>query len=210
MKIKKTILGLSLISVMSLAVACGPGSSAEDKDVTVSTSEADLNVASDSKQFPENVPGAEENIDEASDEIQTADLETIAELLGTSDIQAAKLLGGGEENWTEDKTFFIGRIYHVKLFNEEVSVYTSYDDNQLVNSVSIWLVNGEREVKEDDVMQWEERINEFTGTKARHKPADSETGSKNWKWFSKDRAVTLNWMGDILTISMNVVVGELD
>lgn len=186
MKFRTLIIGLTLVFTMVLTAGCGSG------------------------QPSQKATKAEENTDKAPDEIETATLETIAELLGKSDLQASEVFGGGKENWTEDKTIYIGRVYQVNLFDEEVSVYTSYDENQLVNSISIWLVNGEGITTEEAVFQWVERLNEFTGAKPTFHDAASEGGSKNWKWFLGDRAFALNWMEDMLTISMNVVVGELE
>lgn len=202
------ILGLMLVSVMILTTACGSAGAGGETDA--SYSEEETMVSRDSEESTEKESETEENADGATGGIETADLEKIAELLGKSDLQAAEAFGGGEENWTEDKSFYIGRIYKVKLFDEEVKVYTTYDDQELVNAVSVWLVNGEREVKEEDSLQWVERLNEFTGTKPDLRDTSSEAGSKNWKWFLGDRAVTLNWLEDMLTISMNVVVGELN
>lgn len=177
-----------MVSAMTLTAACGSGSDGAKEDTKEETE-------AETKMAPK--------------EMEIATLETIAELLGMSDPQAAEVFGGGNENWTEDKSYYIGRIYQVNLFDKEVPVYTTYDEKQLVNSLSIWLVNGEEKVKEEDALQWIERLNEFTGTKPTTHDAASEGGSKNWNWFLGDRAVTLNWMEDILTISMNVVVGEL-
>lgn len=123
---------------------------------------------------------------------ETAALETIAELLGKSDLQAAEVFGGGRENWTEDNLFYIGRVCQVNLFDEEVSVYTSYDEKQLVNSISVWLTNGEGVTMEEYALQWEERLNEFTGAKPDFYDTTSEGGSKTWKWFLGDRAIALN------------------
>lgn len=208
MKIRKIIMGIILISVITLAVACGTESNTREtfSDSPQETSlkiEQDLEKSS-KKEF------TTEDIEEQSGEIQTATLETLSELLGKSDSQAAEVFGGGEENWTGDKAIYIGRIYQVKLFDEEVSVYTTYDDKQLVNAISIWLVNGEQKVEEEDTKQWVERLTEFTGEKPVFNDTLSEAGSKNWKWFLGNKAFTLNWMEDILTISMNVMIGELN
>lgn len=209
MKFRNIIMELALVSTMVLTSACGSSNTGEER-VPVSLSEEDLKMGQDLEQSSERKSGAEEDTEGVSDKIETATLETIAELLEKSELQAAEVFGGGEENWTEDKRFYIGRIYRVSLFDEEVTIYTSYDDKQLVNSVSIWLVNWEQNVKEEDAMQWVERLSEFTGTKPDVRDTVSEGGSKNWKWFLEDRAVTLYWQEDMLTISMNVMVGELD
>lgn len=209
MKIRKIIMGFILTLIIVLTVACGSGNTREGMD-TVLPSEEDLKKSIDTEPSSEEETATEDNFNRAPDEIETATLETIAELLGKSDLQAAEMFGGGKENWTEDRAFYIGRIYQVNLFDKEVSVYTSYDEKQLVNSISVWLVNGESMVMEEDTLRWVERLEEFTGTKPTFYDTASEGGSKNWKWYLGDRAFTLNWMENILTISMNVVVGELD
>lgn len=209
MKFRKIIMGFILISAMALTAACGLGNNGEETAVAPS-SEKDIVAEWESEQSLENESYTKENADELLRQTKTAALETIAELLGKPDLQAAELFGGGEENWSEDKSFYIGRIYQVNLFDEEVTLYTSCDDKQLVNSVSIWLANGEKEVYEEDVLLWVGRLEEFTGIKPDFYDASSEGGSKNWKWFLGDRAVTLNWLEDVLTISMNVVKGELN
>lgn len=48
---------------------------------------------------------------------EAADLKDVAGLVGMNDEATADLLGGGEENWTEDSSFYIGRTYNVQLFD---------------------------------------------------------------------------------------------
>lgn len=208
MKIRKIIMGIILISVTTLAAACGTESNTRET-FSDSPQETSLKIEQDLEKSSKE-EFTTEDIEKQSGEVQTATLETLSELLGKSDSQAAEVFGGGEENWTGDKAIYIGRIYQVKLFDEEVSVYTTYDDKQLVNSISIWIVNGEQKVEEEDTKQWVERLTEFTGEKPVFNDTLSEAGSKNWKWFSGNKAFTLNWMEDILTISMNVMIGELN
>lgn len=189
MEIRKWLTGIVLLSVMMFSAGCGTG---KDEGGTAT------------------VPVAEESRPEESSEIQSASLESLAELLGKDDSRAAEAFGGGEENWTEDNTVYIGRIYYISLFDEEAPVYTTYDNNRLVNSVSIRLVDGERKITEEDTLEWVEKLTEFTGKEPSFYDTSSEAGSKSWKWFSGERAVTLNWREDILTISINTVVAELN
>lgn len=213
MKFRKNIMGFTLVLAMLLTTGCGFSRAGEERGAeqeTGSSSEEVLRVNVENGQSSRKETEAEESTSGAPDETWTATFETIAGLLRKSDLQASEVFGGGKENWTEDKAFYIGRIYQVNLFDEEVLVYTSYDEKQLVNSISIWLTNGENTVMEEDALQWVERLNAFTGTEPDFYEAASEGGSKRWKWFLGDRAFALNWLDDMLTISMNVVVGELD
>lgn len=136
-------------------------------------------------------------------------LEALEGLLGMDDAQAAEQLGGGQENWTEDQQTFIGRIYQAELFGETYPVYTSYDTQNLVNSVSVWISSGEREVTEEEVQGWVERLTAFAGVDPSGGEVSSESGSINWRWFLGDKDISLNWLENNLTISMNVVMGEL-
>ena len=88
-------------------------------------------------------------------------------------------------------------------------VHTSCDDAKIVNSVSVWLSDGERSVPQEEVDQWVQVLNEFTGTEPVYDDTSSEVGSKNWKWMADGNIITLNWLDTIFTISMNPAVGEL-
>ena len=83
--------------------------------------------------------------------VYEATLEELAQLLEMTDSDTATLLGGGEENWTEDKSFYIGRIYEIQLYDGIFPVYTCCDDDKKVNAVSVWLENGDRELSKEDV-----------------------------------------------------------
>ena len=160
-------------------------------------------VPSEEDESAEEKASPEENV------VYEATFQELAALLGKQDPETANLLGGGEENWTEDKSFYIGRIYQVQLFDAQYPVYTGCDENMIVNSVSIWLANGERKVSKEEVEQWVQRLTEFAGTEAVYDEISSEAGSKQWKWKLEDKFLSLMWTGDILNISMNPAVGEL-
>ena len=160
-------------------------------------------VPSEEDESAEEKASPEENV------VYEATFQELAALLEKQDPETANLLGGGEENWTEDKSFYIGRIYQVQLFDAQYPVYTSCDENMIVNSVSIWLANGERKVSKEEVEQWVQRLTEFAGTEAVYDEISSEAGSKKWKWKLEDKFLSLMWTGDILNISMNPAVGEL-
>lgn len=152
--------------------------------------------------------GAQETAAGQNTDPQTA-LGEMEALLGMQDEETADLLGGGEENWTEDKSFYIGRHYEVEMGGTVYQVHTSCDDAKTVNSVSVWLSDGERSVPQEEVDQWVQILNEFTGTEPVYDETTSEAGSKNWKWMADGNIITLNWLDTIFTISMNPAVGEL-
>ena len=152
--------------------------------------------------------GAQETATGQNTDPQTA-LGEMEALLGMQDEETADLLGGGEENWTEDKSFYIGRHYEVEMGGTVYQVHTSCDDAKTVNSVSVWLSDGERSVPQEEVDQWVQILNEFTGTEPVYDETTSEAGSKNWKWMADGNIITLNWLDTIFTISMNPAVGEL-
>ena len=141
--------------------------------------------------------------------VYEATLEELAQLLEMTDSETATLLGGGEENWTENKSFYIGRIYEIQLYDGIFPVYTCCDDDKKVNAVSVWLENGDREISKEDVEPWVNRLTEFTGAEAIYDEISSEAGTKQWKWVSEDRIVSLMWTGQLLSLYMNLAIGEL-
>lgn len=173
-------------------------------------SETESNTEQEQTETSETTAGTETAAESETQGDRTeADMDALVSLIGMDDATAAEALGGGEENWTEDKNFFIGRIYEVTLFGEDVSAYTSYDDQEKVNSVSVWIVDGSRTVEKEEAETWKQRLDEYTGTEAVFDGVTSEGGSDNWKWKSGNNFITLNWMKEILTISINPAVGEL-
>lgn len=59
-----------------------------------------MTACSQQTSIPETETSAEETVSEA------ADLKDVAGLVGMKDEATADLLGGGEENWTEDSSFY--------------------------------------------------------------------------------------------------------
>lgn len=135
--------------------------------------------------------------------------EDLEALLGMSDEQAANALGGGEENWTADHSLLIGRIYHVNLLGTDTKVFTSYHEEDGVNSVSVWVADGEREVPESEVDAWVQTLTEYVGSQPQYDGTSSEVGSKNWHWQKGEVFLTLYWLGDTVSIGIQPVAGEL-
>lgn len=162
-----------------------------------------MTACSQQTSIPETETSAEETVSEA------ADLKDVAGLVGMNDEATADLLGGGEENWTEDSSFYIGRTYNVQLFDVPCQVFTTCGQDNTVESVSVWIVSGERQVTDEEAKEWESRVTEMMGTEPVYDKGISEGGSQNCRWNANGMAATMNRMADILTVSFQPAVGEL-
>ena len=213
---RKRILTICALLLTGMLAACGTqqpqGTESAAAAGTESLPETESAAAAESVEetqpAEQTETGAQETVTGQNTDPQTA-LGEMEALLGMQDEETADLLGGGEENWTEDKSFYIGRNYEVEMGGTVYQVHTSCDDEKIVNSVSIWLSDGERSVQQEEVDQWVQILNEFTGTEPVYDDTSSEVGSKNWKWMADGNIITLNWLDTIFTISMNPAVGEL-
>lgn len=199
---RKRMLTMCALLLSGLLTACGTQQPQGTESAAETESMAETQPAEQTEA------GAQETVTGQNTDPQTA-LGEMEALLGMQDEETADLLGGGEENWTEDKSFYIGRHYEVEMGGTVYQVHTSCDDAKTVNSVSVWLSDGERSVPQEEVDQWVQILNEFTGTEPVYDDTSSEVGSKNWKWMADGNIITLNWLDTIFTISMNPAVGEL-
>ena len=145
---------------------------------------------------------------ESAGKENSVSLEDVASLLNMQDNETAELFGGGEENWTEDRSFFIGRIFQVEMDGETYPVYTTCREDGIVESVSMWAVNGQP-VEDTDVQKWTEQITEQTGISPVEDSTVSEGGSQKKTWSKDGKQVTMHYMTDIMTISIQNMIGEL-
>lgn len=136
-------------------------------------------------------------------------LERMTELPGMKDGETAGMFGGGKENWTEDRSFYIGRIYQMELYGNECSVFTSCNEDKIVESVSLWIVNGEHEVTDAETEKWLNRISEVMGSEPFSEYQSAESGTRSWKWTDNELAAGLYRMKDILTLSFQPVSGGM-
>ena len=133
----------------------------------------------------------------------------VCALIGKDDADTADLLGGGEENWTEDGVTFIGRIYDTELYGEPVTVYTTCSPEKKVDSVSIWITDGSQAVTEEQLAEWQGYVTDATGAEMQQMPVSGESGTQSWEWQTKDHFYTLRLLENILTLGINPAVGEL-
>ena len=138
-------------------------------------------------------------------------LESLLELPGRKDEETKDMLGGGEENWTEDRSFYIGRIYEAGLYGEDCRIFTSCDDDsdKTVESVSVWIISGERDVTEEATQFWTAELSKIMDSDPLYQCQSVESGARSWKWIRGDMAASMHQMKDILTIAFQPAVGEL-
>lgn len=195
---------LIIAAAVGMLAGCGKDETAETKNVRETVTETketepalELPTEETNQEFESQTP----------DDSTEASLESLKELVGMQDKYTSGLFGGGEEN--RNGEFYIGRIYNVTMEGESYQAYTTVGEDGVVESVSLWIVNGERDVTDEEVKLWEERMTELMGTEPSYNDTSSEAGSKNRKWMSDGTIAGMNRMKDILTISFQPAVGEL-
>ena len=193
--------GIVLAVVLTASAGCGESKLPEETGTVQETQ------TYSSQEEPSRT--AEPAQTEEESPVPEADFESLAALLGMEDAETADLLGGGEENWTEDSSFYIGRTYNVQLFDVPCQVFTTCGQDNTVESVSVWIVSGERQVTDEEAKEWESRVTEMMGTEPVYDKEISEGGSRNCRWNAGGMAATMNRMADILTVSFQPAVGEL-
>lgn len=195
----KKILSLGLILALALALtACGEAPSQPTETTAAPVIETTLPPETTETVPPETQP-----------QLVPASLEELEVLLGLEDEVTAEDLGGGEENWTADKSTYIGRIYHVSLMGRAAKVFTSCDNKRSVASVSAWVTDGTTEVTEEEVQFWVQTLTEYAGSDPISQTTSEESGSQNWKWKKDKNFITLHWLGDIVSIDMLPAIGKI-
>ncbi len=136
-------------------------------------------------------------------------LSAAADLIGQADADVKDLFGGGEENWTEDQSTYIGRIYTAELYDAPVTIYTTCDADNLVSSVSIWISDGTQAVSEEQLSAWQGYISDATGVSMEEMPVSGRIGHTILAVAGGKYFYTLRLLGDILTLDILPAVGEL-
>lgn len=132
--------------------------------------------------------------DESSKELLMDELSGLTELVGKDDETAAGLLGGGEENRTEDGAVLVGRNYRTELFGQECSVYTSYDEAALVSMVVA-------ELPGQDAEGYSAMLTALFGEAAVFE--DEETGEVSRYWENGGYRFTLYEFEDAVSLDVN-------
>lgn len=218
MRIRKIEAVAIIISMVGMLIACGQNGEVKvpEPEAGIETEAENTEAETENTEAAEEVP-AEETASETEEapaeeqeaEAQDVQLAEIITLLGMQDEETAESFGGGEENWTEDRSYYIGRIYNISLYGESVKMHTTCDDAGKVTSISVWVADGTQTVTEEDAKLWADRITEFAGSEPTYDDTTSEAGSKNWSWRFDGNAASLYWLGDTLSFSLQPAVGEL-
>lgn len=138
----------------------------------------------------------------------TVTLDGLTDLLGKTDAELTEMLGEGTENWTSDKSFFIGRTYEVTLEDSAATLYTIAQDDEArtVQSLSVWLSDGSAEVSEETVDGWIDTLTAYIGADA-EVSGPSEGGAQTWHWSRDSVYYDLQLLDQILTLSIQAVTG---
>lgn len=139
-----------------------------------------------------------------------ATFDDLIALLGQTDAETADALGGGAENWTADHSFFIGRIFETSLLDTLVTVYTTCgnDADHKVESLSVWIADGSQPLPGETRDAWIGALDAYTGTQSTAS-GPSEGGSLSWKWTHSQTLLNLQLLNNILTLSIQPMIGEL-
>lgn len=198
-----------LLTGCAVCLMAGCGGQAEAAASQPAATQAESQVQSQEETVAESQENVQAEPKEQAEESQSAQLKDVAAMVGMKDEETADLFGGGEENWTADKSFYIGRNYQVDLYGDTYKVFTTCGEDKTVESVSIWIVGGERQVTDEEAKEWENRVTDMMGAEPTKDADVSEGGSKNTRWTADGMAAGMNQMADILTISFQLAVGEL-
>lgn len=208
MKKRKFVLALGMALLMA---GCGEAEeTAESIESTESIESIESTESTESTESAESIAAEESSQAEAPEGETPGELAEIGSLLGMNDSETKDMLGGGAENWTEDRSFYIGRIFQAQAYGETYPVYTTCSPEGIVEAVSMRIVNGERPVEEDEIRIWTERISAEAGAPDSGEERYSEGGSRQKNWRKDGKIVTMYYMEDNLTISFQKLVGELD
>ena len=198
-----------LLTGCAVCLMAGCGGQAEAAASQPAAVRAESQVQSQEETVAESQENVQAEPQEQAEESQSAQLKDVAAMVGMKEEETADLFGGGEENWTADKSFYIGRNYQVDLYGDTYKVFTTCGEDKTVESFSIWIVGGERQVTDEEAKEWENRVTDMMGAEPTKDADVSEGGSKNTRWTADGMAAGMNQMADILTISFQPAVGEL-
>ena len=193
-------------SCLSLILAGCGASASETKEASSEKTDLYEQTAVEGSSIAEYTDESTGETDTGSDDDK---LRLIASLPGMNDEDTKDLFGGGEENWSADTAYYIGRIFSTSLYGTECQVNTTCGDDGTVESVSIWIVNGSRDVTQEEADLWIGRVSALMGSEPSVPSAVSEGGSQNYRWTADVNAATLYLMKDILSVSFQPAVGEL-
>lgn len=174
------------ILVLGLLTACGTQNSTTPSSNNTPTTQSSQTTASQSLSFSD-----------------------LSALLGKSDADVSKVLGEGTENATADGSFLIGREYESTVLDTKVKLHTTYanDDAHTVESLSLWITQGEEPVSDDTISTWVDALTKHLGTDPTITEPSEESGTRTWNWTTDDSIWNLQLLENILTLSIQAPLG---
>ena len=138
-----------------------------------------------------------------------SELFALTELLGMEDSESAELFGGGAENYSADGSFYIGRCYETSLCGSDCKIYTTCNDDKIIESVSVWLSSEDEPASNEDMSLWISRVSNFMGSEPSSHNISEESGSDNYTWASDGLIASVRNLDGLLTMSFQPAIGEL-
>ena len=141
-----------------------------------------------------------------SDSLSFSDL---SQLLGKSDADVTQLLGEGQENFSADGSFFIGRIYQPTVHDTKLQMYTicADDEAHTVDSLSLWITDGSTPVSDDTVSSWVDALTQHIGADPTITELSEESGTRTWRWTTDETIWSQQLLENILTLSVQPQLG---
>lgn len=163
----KKLLALAL-SIALIGTGCaGQNNNNQASDENTSTETGTVVIDSNETQIEDS---------EASEEAGSKDVLDIAtDMLGMTSEESAKQLDGGEDLYSADGEFFIGREYKVSALGIDTVLFTSFRDDGVINSISMHL-------GEDNFEDMKAQLVEKLGQPSEVNDTPSEAGYTNIMW----------------------------
>lgn len=163
----KKLLALAL-SVALIGTGCaGQNNNNQASDENASTETGTVVIDSDETEMENN---------DATEEIENNDIiKTATNMLGMTSEESAQILEGGEDLYSANGEFFIGREYKVNALGIDTSLFTSFRDDDVINSISMHL-------GKDNFEDMKAQLMEKLGQPTEVNDTPSEAGYTNIMW----------------------------
>lgn len=126
------------------------------------------------------------------------EFDAVTALLGKTDTEAAKMLGGGSESRTEDGNILVGRSYQTALFGKECFVTTSYGSDGTVEMVFAAFSGAE-------LAECVEQLSELLGTQGQMQGVEESADAGealSWTWKVGSYAISMYEVEGVISLDI--------